>query len=145
MIIFSDIAINVNKPFAYIGDNDIKIRCEAKGTKIVNPQWLTILLEGHSYERPIVNMIKTTNTHHIYEWGDEFNVTDLQQRMTINGSLEGLVFLQLDIHNAKIDDSGRYTCNYVGYDVDGKLLEFHESKDFFVQCKYNHFVFLYIA
>jgi hypothetical protein len=80
-------------------------------------------------------MIKTANNRHIYEWGDEFNVTDLHQRMTINGSLEGFVFLQLDIHSAKIEDGGRYTCNYVGYDVNGHLLEFHESEDFFVQCK----------
>ncbi|XP_061166039.1 uncharacterized protein LOC133174963 [Saccostrea echinata] len=127
-----DIFINVNKPFAYIGDNDVTIRCEAQGTKIVKAEWITLLLEGHSYERPMVNMVKAP-TGHVFEWGEAFNVTDLQQRMSVNGSLEGTVFLQLDIHEAKFEDGGRYTCNYGGLDKNDRFLEFHESEDFFVQ------------
>lgn len=96
---------------------------------------MTILLEGHFYERPLVNMVRTPNNSHTFEWGDEFNVTDLQQRMTVNGSLEGLAFLELDIYYAKIEDGGRYTCNYGGLDVNNHMLEFHESEDFFVQCR----------
>ncbi|XP_062607913.1 uncharacterized protein LOC134269725 [Saccostrea cucullata] len=127
-----DISINVNKPIAYIGDKNIIIRCEAQGTQIVKAEWITLLLEGHSYERPMVNMVRTP-TGHVFEWGEAFNVTDLHQRMTVNGSLEGTVFLQLDIHQAKFEDGGRYTCNYGGLDKHDRFLEFHESEDFFVQ------------
>lgn len=133
--LYLDVAININHPFAYIGDGGIRIRCEAIGTKIRKPEWMTILLEGHFYERPLVNMVRTPSNSHTFEWGDEFNVTDLQQRMTVNGSLEGLVFLELDIYSAKIEDGGRYTCNYGGLDVNNHMLEFHESGDFFVQCR----------
>lgn len=133
--LYLDVAININHPFAYIGDGGIRIRCEAIGTKIREPEWMTILLEGHFYERPLVNMVRTPSNSHTFEWGDEFNVTDLQQRMTANGSLEGLVFLELDIYSAKIEDGGRYTCNYGGLDVNNHMLEFHESEDFFVQCR----------
>lgn len=134
-LLYLDVAININHPFAYIGDGGIRIRCEAIGTKIREPEWMTILLEGHFYERPLVNMVRTPNNSHTFEWGDEFNVTDLQQRMTVNGSLEGLAFLELDIYYAKIEDGGRYTCNYGGLDVNNHMLEFHESEDFFVQCR----------
>ncbi|XP_078318188.1 uncharacterized protein LOC111120218 [Crassostrea virginica] len=129
-----DVAININQPYAYIGDSGIKIRCEAMGKKIKEPEWMTILLEGHFYERPLVNMVRTQGTKgHAFEWGDEFNITDLQQRMTLNGSMEGLVFLELEIHYAKIEDGGRYTCNYGGLDSNNQMMEFHESEDFFVQ------------
>lgn len=133
--LYLDVAININHPFAYIGDGGIRIRCEAIGTKIRKAEWMTILLEGHFYERPLVNMVRTPNNSHTFEWGDEFNVTDLQQRMAVNGSLEGLAFLVLDIYSAKIEDGGRYTCNYGGLDANNHMLEFHESEDFFVQCR----------
>ena len=108
------------------------------GNKIKEPEWMTILLEGHFYERPLINMVRTQGTTgHAFEWGDEFNITDLQQRMTLNGSMEGLVFLELEIHYAKIEDGGRYTCNYGGLDSNNQMMEFHESEDFFVQCTYN--------
>lgn len=52
--------------------------------------------------------------------------------MVVNGSLEGFVFLVLDIYFVKIEDGGRYMCNYGGLDVNNYMLEFYELEDFFV-------------
>lgn len=94
---------------------------------------MIIEFAGFQSKRPMLYLFKKGESETI-EWGQEFNVTQLQSHIAVTGQLKGSQsFLQLDFSHVACGDGGRYTCSYGGLDKQGKLRKFSMSGDFIAQ------------
>lgn len=97
---------------------------------------------GFQSKRPMLYLFKKGERETI-EWGQEFNVTQLQSHIAVTGQLKGShSFLQLDFSHVACEDGGRYTCSYGGLDKQGKLRKFSMSGDFIAQSLYCLYMYL---
>jgi hypothetical protein len=86
--------------------------------------------KGFERQRPMVYLFRKDGKD-VLEWGEEFNVTNLQSHITVRGHLKGTQsFLQLDFSRIVCGDGGRYTCSYGGFDKMGRVRKFSTSGDF---------------
>lgn len=134
---FIDVLITINMLSAYIGESGLRIRCESPGNVIKDPKWLSIMIEGHRYQSPLAYMFKTLNgSRNVFEWSDEFNITDLQKRIAYTGDISSSnTFMELEFKEIRCEDSGRYTCLFNGLDSTGNITQYYSSGDFVVKCE----------
>lgn len=128
-----EVVLDINKLSAFVGETGLQIRCHAEGKTIVKPTWMIMEFAGFQSKRPMLYLFKKGERETI-EWGQEFNVTQLQSHIAVTGQLKGShSCLQLDFSHVACEDGGRYTCSYGGLDKQGKLRKFSMSGDFIAQ------------
>lgn len=133
--LFVDVVITINKLSAYVGESGLRVRCESPGNVIKTPEWISIMIEGHMYQRPLAYMFKSVNsTKSTFEWSGEFNITDLDNRIAYSGNLlSHNSYMELEFKEIKCEDSGRYTCLFNGLNSNGNVTQYISSGDFIVK------------
>nr|XP_022313252.1 uncharacterized protein LOC111118207 [Crassostrea virginica] len=128
-----EVILDINKLTAYVGETGLQIRCHVEGKTVVSPTWMIMEFAGFQSKSPMLYLFRKDQKD-VIEWGEEFNVTQLQDHINVTGHLEGTKsFLQLDFNKVACGDGGRYTCSYGGLDKHGRLRKFSMSGDFIAQ------------
>lgn len=104
----------------------------------MSPTWMIMEFAGFQSKSPMLYLFRKDQKD-VIEWGEEFNVTQLQDHINVTGHLEGTKsFLQLDFNKVACGDGGRYTCSYGGLDKHGRLRKYSMSGDFIAQSLYKY-------